>query len=396
MSPYTKSPEAVETARLVIRRLLDGGDPDGTPAENCGAYHDDVMALYDAHADGGTEKVRAAFNALAKDDPSLIRLTAGAVQDRKTRWTVAELYDTEFPEPAWAVPDLIPVGLCFLAGRPKVGKSWLALQIAHAVGTGGMVLDRSVEKGSVLFLALEDTPRRLKQRQETQKIPRSADITFATTWSPLTERGVDDLIAEVTRHKYNLVVLDTLSRSLGHADQMDLAQMTIILSKLQELSHTHDLALLVVDHHRKQSGYASDPVDDILGSTAKGAVPDSTLGLYYEQGKKQATLKARGRDVEEIELVLQWDALLCCWQLLGEAGQVRKDSAQAQVQSAIGEIVEMGRLPTTTEIAKHLKKSSSQISRDLGDMQAKGAVIKGEKVGRQVPYYTPKLLPDRE
>jgi hypothetical protein len=71
----------------------------------------------------------------------------------KTTWTAAELLATQFPEPRWAVPDLVPVGLSFLAGRPKVGKSWLALQMAIAVGTGGRVLDNFSHRQTGVSLA---------------------------------------------------------------------------------------------------------------------------------------------------------------------------------------------------------------------------------------------------
>ena len=40
------------------------------------------------------------------------------------------LLTATWPEPVWVVPELLPAGLAFLAGRPKLGKSWLALQIA--------------------------------------------------------------------------------------------------------------------------------------------------------------------------------------------------------------------------------------------------------------------------
>jgi replicative DNA helicase len=58
------------------------------------------------------------------------------------RWTVSELYDVTLPEPNWAVPGLIPEGLTLLGGRPKVGKSWLALQIAHSISTGGIFFEK--------------------------------------------------------------------------------------------------------------------------------------------------------------------------------------------------------------------------------------------------------------
>ena len=58
--------------------------------------------------------------------------------------------------------------LDFLAGQPKVGKSWFALQMAEAVSTGGCVLGRQADKGKALYLALEDSPGRMKWRMRTQ------------------------------------------------------------------------------------------------------------------------------------------------------------------------------------------------------------------------------------
>lgn len=58
----------------------------------------------------------------------------------------------------WAVDDFLPVGLSVLAGGAKVGKSYLALNFALAVSTGGRVLGQfKAQKGGVLNLALEDT-----------------------------------------------------------------------------------------------------------------------------------------------------------------------------------------------------------------------------------------------
>jgi hypothetical protein len=83
---------------------------------------------------------------------------------RKTDWTVAELYKTELPTPAWIVPGLLPAGVASLAGRPKMGKSLLALQLAAAVAVGRAFVGLEVHAGPVLFLALEDPPQRLRLR----------------------------------------------------------------------------------------------------------------------------------------------------------------------------------------------------------------------------------------
>src|SRR5947209_1653111 len=79
---------------------------------------------------------------------------------RPQHFTAAELQEMDLPAPCWAVEGMIAQGITLLAGPPKVGKSWLCLQLAIAVAEGSDVLGIPVEKGEVLYLALEDTPRR--------------------------------------------------------------------------------------------------------------------------------------------------------------------------------------------------------------------------------------------
>ena len=71
------------------------------------------------------------------------------------------LMETEFPPLEYVVPNLIPEGLTILVAAPKIGKSWMVLGIAEAASTGGKVFGAlGVTKRPVLYLALEDGPRR--------------------------------------------------------------------------------------------------------------------------------------------------------------------------------------------------------------------------------------------
>lgn len=47
-----------------------------------------------------------------------------------------ELYDMNLPPIRFIVDGLLPQGLHVFAGPPKIGKSWLMLQIALAVASG--------------------------------------------------------------------------------------------------------------------------------------------------------------------------------------------------------------------------------------------------------------------
>lgn len=330
--------------------------------------------------------------ATAEDTPSgdIVSIPGlPAMQKKQTRWTAQELAAAHFEDPKWAVPGLIPVGLTFLAGRPKVGKSWLALQIAQAVGTGGRVFDKTVEQGKVFYLALEDNGRRLQERSKKQRADLlRAEITFETSFKALGAGGLNDLYAELLVNDYRLVIIDTLARALGGADQMDPAQMTTILGTLQQIALQREIAILMIDHHRKSNGFESDPIDDIANSTAKAAVADGAMGLYRERGKRgEGLLKVRGRDMDDQELALKWDPELCCWQCLGDADQVREDTNLGKVYQALIDLAKDGQLPTTDRTADYLELKKPNVSALLNELVNRGQAIRGERAGREVPYY---------
>jgi len=281
---------------------------------------------------------------------------------------------TDWPEPVWAIPQYLPVGLTILAGKPKVGKSWLSLQIAHAVSAGGRTLGEPVEAGPVLYLALEDTARRLKSRMEKQSWPKGLPVEFMTLGQfceqvgDLQNGGGVKLADQIELRHYRLVVIDTLSRSVA-GDQSDVASMTTALTPLQEMSHEHNTAVLLVDHHRKGGLSDPDAVSDILGSTAKGAMADSIWGLYRERGKLGAKLAITGRDVEEHTLALTIDWQLGCWQCDGDADQLEV----AERHSDILAFLEDGKAGVSA-IAEAVDRNKGGVHKDIQDLVNNGTV----------------------
>ena len=90
---------------------------------------------------------------------------AGAPRPAPTIKTARVLQTMTFPPLKWLVPNLVTEGLVLLAGKPKVRKSWMTLDIGLATADGRFCLgDRKCAEGSVLYLALEDGERRLQRR----------------------------------------------------------------------------------------------------------------------------------------------------------------------------------------------------------------------------------------
>jgi hypothetical protein len=67
-------------------------------------------------------------------DPN--RPSAAPAGWRKELIDARQLCDQKFRDLRYVVPGLFPEGVTLLASRPKLGKSWLMLQIGHAVAKG--------------------------------------------------------------------------------------------------------------------------------------------------------------------------------------------------------------------------------------------------------------------
>jgi RecA-family ATPase len=294
--------------------------------------------------------------------------------------TADEILTTKWPEPIWAIPGILPVGLSILAGVPKVGKSWLALQIAQAVAAGGVVLGKKVDKGSVLYLALEDSPRMLQNRMQKQSWPVGLDVDFITNGEfdrfigDLRGIGMRRLTNLIEQRGYRLVVVDTLSRVLK-GDQNEVAVMTAELAPVQEMAHKYNCAMLFNDHHKKAKGEAQDAIADILGSTAKGAIADTVLGLYRERGKSGAKLSITGREVEETCLDIYMDWVTGCWQL-----NTANDNNLEQRSELLEALKKNKGRASTSELAKAVDRNRGTVYKQMSQFEGLGKVKKDGKI----------------
>ncbi len=239
----------------------------------------------------------------------------------------ATILSTEYPPIDWIVPDYLAPGLTFLVGKPKVGKSWLSLQLALAVLTGGKMFDKDIAPGRVLILALEDNERRLNDRmkkQGWQVKPGGVDFMMSDTFreqiTALNAGGGKRLLRFIEKSRYRLVIVDTFSRAI-QGDQLDAGEMTEAIGPLQQYALSRGVALVIVDHMPKNSLSAS-PIDHVYGSVGKAGVTDLLWGLYKEQGKAGAKLAITGRDVAETELKLSFDLRGFYWNCEGNAYDV--------------------------------------------------------------------------
>jgi len=108
-----------------------------------------------------------------KDDPQAVpapSIFAGAsirgIQFKRTNTN--ELMSRTFAPIKWVVPGYISEGFVVLAGRQKLGKTWLAIDMALAVATATTAIGSIMcQRGDVLYIDMENGPRRIQSRIAT-------------------------------------------------------------------------------------------------------------------------------------------------------------------------------------------------------------------------------------
>ena len=246
---------------------------------------------------------------------------------------------------AWIVPNIIPAeGVVLLCSKPKFGKSWLAYDLCIACTTDRFTLGTiKPAQGNVLYLALEDSKRRL-QRRMTKLLPTFGSawpdkLLLKTEWRRLHEGGLEDIRAwhadtKKTGGKPILVVVDVLAkvrkpvgnRQLYEADYAALADLTKLANEL-------GLAIVVLHHTRKMA--ADDLMETVSGSFGVSGAVDTILVMANKPNG--AVLDIRGRDVELAELAIEFDKQTCRWRLLGDAAEVHVSSQRAKIIAALKE-----------------------------------------------------------
>ncbi len=140
----------------------------------------------------------------------------------------------------WLLADL------FLAGAPKTGKSFFALEIAVASGTPAAGRFPVAAPGPVLLLAAEDPPAVVVQRLAALAAARAhafATLPVDVIVEPGVRlpEGLDRLGATVAHHQPRLLILDPLIR-LHRANENSAPEMAGILDGLRALARAADCA----------------------------------------------------------------------------------------------------------------------------------------------------------
>jgi RecA-family ATPase len=266
----------------------------------------------------------------------------------------------EFEPLGFAVDKILPHGLFILAGSPKVGKSWLSLDLCQAVATGSPLWDYQATQGEVLYFALEDNYSRLKTRlqlieAETQDI---SALHLATASFGLSDGLLEQIHGFLAEHPdTRLIIIDTLEHIRnGEFDKNMYACDYRDMNRLREITSRYKLSLVLVHHTRKM--YDPDPLNTISGSTGLVGAVDGVFVL--EKSKRTSNdgkLTIANRDTENFCFTLNFNADICRWSLIDKDGDADDEDA---ICSLIDDFLQGIWRGTATELCSELSASNSE------------------------------------
>ena len=298
-------------------------------------------------------------------------------------FTAAALEHMQFDPLRYVIPGYLTEGATLLVGKPKLGKSWLALDWCISVAIGGFAMGAiECEQGDVLYAALEDNQRRL-QRRMSQVIPKGqswpARLTLTTTM-----KRVDDGLLEQIRawakasENPRLVAIDTLAkvRPPGKRNDNPYEADYRAVSPFLTLAGELQIAIVIVHHTRKAE--ADDPLDMVSGTTGLTGGVDAVMILTRDgQG---TVLHGRGRDLDDIEVAVKLDNS-GRWSLLGDADEVRRSKERNQILEAVRTLGEAG----PKEIADAADMKLNNVKYLVQKMAAAGELEKRERGLYRIP-----------
>lgn len=327
--------------------------------------------------------------------------------------SMADLQQKAFKEPTWIIPNVLPAGCILLAARPKMRKTFLALQLAIAVCGGRKFLDWTANQGDVLFLGLEDNERRLKSRiklLQTLELnppdlsgfrywtggvdispttgkpfvsdPDEAARTYAAF--PRGQAGVDALGKFLDMYPLTkLVIIDTYAHFREQSNNRDVYQRDYDqMMPITKLASQREICIIVVHHEKKglASAESGDFMEDVSGTSGITGAVDGVMSIKGKRGIQQENeermILLSGRDIpHDISLDMSFDAERGGW----------LPAARQDVRASILKLLERHPFMTQLEFGSILPNvSRSRISQVLTTMKFENLIVQG-RAGYSLP-----------
>ena len=252
--------------------------------------------------------------------------------------------DTITP-PRPIVEGLLNEGMLLFGGKSKRGKSWLMLDLALSVATGNRVWGHFEvpEPQPVLYMALEDSRRRIQQRLHDIRpdVRTNGMLHLLYNFPLLNDGGLEKLQGYIESHRYRLIVIDVLARiepATRHRNDTTYHDIYSMFAPLQDLHRQHPQCLAMITHLRKAE--AEDIFDTLHGSVAYQGVQDALWVLERPPRGSVGVLHTCQNDGDPQALQVSFGH--GHWEFLGHDDDIRQSKERQLVRELAADAGDRG------------------------------------------------------
>jgi RecA-family ATPase len=223
---------------------------------------------------------------------------------------------------------LLSAGAYILAGKPKDGKSTLAVSWGLALSCGASVFNVPCDQGKVLYLSYEDPQYRFKERvlcMLKSGLQATPDfIPYFFNFPTMSEGGDRILEKKIEQHKPKLVIIDTLKRFKdGYTDDENFMEI------FRAMGVKHQVCILFIHHRTK--GTARDVWDTISMSSGLTRPADGLMMLERKSEDSpfaELLIKSKEMSIGRKKITLIEDKAHHMWQLDAPKSKETIDSGE--------------------------------------------------------------------
>ena len=285
---------------------------------------------------------------------------------------------TDFPPTIHIVKELITAkGLVIFAGPSKAGKSlWITQMLNDVSCNSPSFLGHEITKtGTVLYLALEDTDARIKDRLSKQNLKPNDNFRIAFEWS-LDDKALKDLDQYLSEHsEIIMVVIDTKAKICKEqGTQLSYQSEYNFIGNIKNIADKYGICIILVTHLRKRPSQ-EDVFNEINGTSALLGAADTIIILKRPRNQNRGILSITSRDFQEREEEIYLNYETLTWHSNGESSTVIPNMTPER-QQIITALKELGGTASPKDIAEKLHKDNKVIGNLLAKMVSYGFVKK--------------------
>lgn len=316
--------------------------------------------------------------------------------------SMVDVMSTNAPGREWFFEHIIPAGAFLIVGRPKVGKSWLLLQLAIAATTcQDFIGFAPLGQFSTLLICSEDDNTRVKARFLRFRQPAQPNLKI------IVREKLEEFAAKYSEHltfpkwldaylgKYplvKLVIVDTEStvRNIWEGDNAGSKERNVVkkdyadVREFDRIALRHSCFIGLVNHTGKRKGtHQWADIHELINRTnaalagASGSIviadpPDRDA---LAEDSRMRVLGIRGRDINDEHLIALHQLESGAFEALGKWVHHKQTQTEGEILDALIEMDKASDKPgqwiKTADVAAYVSRSKGSVAKAMTRWRSK-------------------------